>query len=162
MNNFDPLKLKQHDSSSSVSSKLMYILLLACPVLIILSLLLFSLSSGSGSGSSGSQAAEGWYDEDRSGNVFSNLQLALHIMPSQNTANNRVEMDWSDKAHAEDTYLGSDIDYGDKYFYYKKTGDYFPDLYVNPDYVPLGNSAVFCINIEWVLFQQILSIQVFI
>jgi len=41
-------------------------------------------------------------------------------------------------------------------FYYKKslhiynhTKDYFPTLNLNPEYVPVGDSKTFCVNLAW-------------
>jgi hypothetical protein len=61
-----------------------------------------------------------------------------------------IMMGTSNVANAEMTELGDKVEKGDNYFTYQETTDYFPVLRYNEDYVPFGDSASFCINLQWI------------
>ena len=78
--------------------------------------------------------------------------MAARIMPSQNTEDNMMYMDWvsmttdnemSDSATAQD------------YFYNKSlhiindTREYFPVLNLQPEFIPVGDSKLMCVNLAW-------------
>lgn len=68
-------------------------------------------------------------------------------MPSQNDEQGIILMRRTNQSNAEESWLGSKVDVGDNYFYYSKTTDYFPVLKYNPDYVPFGDAASFCLHL---------------
>lgn len=83
-------------------------------------------------------------------NQYARIQMAVRVMPSQNTEGNMILMEWTDKAHAVDSELGQKVDLGDHYFQFKDTKDYFATLKIVEDYAPLGDSKPMCIHLSWV------------
>lgn len=58
-----------------------------------------------------------------------------------------ILMSWTDEDNKEESKLSTKVDNGDHYFFYNDTTNYFPVLRYNPDYVPLGSAASFCLHL---------------
>ena len=59
-------------------------------------------------------------------------------------------MHWTNQTNAQEKHLGDKVEVGDNYFFYQETENYFPVLKFNPDYVPFGDAATFCLHLQWI------------
>ena len=78
-------------------------------------------------------------------------------MPSQNTENNMLYMDWvsmTTESEKSDSAASQNYFYNKSLHLYNNTKDYFPTLNLNSEFVPVGESKQVCINIAWVPLKE--------
>ena len=83
---------------------------------------------------------------------LASIRLAARIMPSQNTENNALFMDWvsmTTEAEGKEATSAQSYYYKKSLHIYNNTKDYFPTLNLDPGYIPVGNSMTLCINLAW-------------
>ncbi|CDW91621.1 UNKNOWN [Stylonychia lemnae] len=172
----DPLKFKKFDGGGGgKSSKLLYLFLVGVFVLLILSFVFYVLAYMTSDSdpepvvqtknNPNNADDDDEYSNDLPppvvrGDVFSDrskiadsltkVQVGLRIMPSQNDEQGIIMMHWTDEQNAQEKQLGDKVDLGDHYFLFQDTQFYFPVLKYNPDYVPFGDAASFCIHLQWI------------
>lgn len=76
---------------------------------------------------------------------MSNIRIGLKIMPSANTENNTIIMKYVKNTKQEDEEGNVDK----SYHLFENTYDYFPTLYVMPEYIPAGNPEPYCFHLTW-------------
>ena len=92
------------------------------------------------------------WNEENIGEKISNIRLAAKIMPSQNTQNNALFLDWvsmTTDTEQHDSASSQSYFYNKSLHIYNNTKDYFPTLSLNPEYLPVGDSKTLCINVAW-------------
>ena len=97
------------------------------------------------------QKAAKWNEEDLA-KKLSEIKVAARIMPSQNTENNMLYMDWvsmTTESEKSDSAASQNYFYNKSLHLYNNTKDYFPTLNLNSEFVPVGESKQVCINIAW-------------
>ena len=83
--------------------------------------------------------------------------MAVRIMPGEMTESNIIIMEERNEnsllkdKFSDDTLdiIGQDQNSKVEYFSFSQTADYFPRLYVNSDYMPVGNSKPYCLHLDW-------------
>jgi hypothetical protein len=74
-----------------------------------------------------------------------NIRVGLKIMPSANTENNIVNMDYIRNTDEENEAKNVDK----SYHMFDTTVDYFPTLNVIKEYIPVGNPEPYCFHLSW-------------
>lgn len=74
-----------------------------------------------------------------------NIRVGLRIMPSANTENNIIIMDYIRNTKEEQE--GGNVD--KSYHAFENTVDYFPSLNFYKEYVPFGDPEPFCFHLSW-------------
>lgn len=85
------------------------------------------------------------------GEMLKNVAMGLKIMPSHNSAENLIVMDWSNHTQKEElshALTASHNHYAKSYHFYNHTHNYFPTLRLFPDSVPVGNSKKMCLHVK--------------
>ena len=78
-------------------------------------------------------------------------------MPSQNTENNMLYLNWvsmTTGTERSDAAAAQDYFYNKSLHIYNDTRDYFPTLNLAPEFVPVGDSKQLCINLAWAPLMQ--------
>lgn len=74
-----------------------------------------------------------------------NIRVGLRIMPSANTQNNILLMDYIKNTKEEDK--GGNVD--KSYHAISDTETYFPSITLKPEYVPFGDPDPYCFHLSW-------------
>ena len=131
--------------------------IVAIPILLLASFLFYILSAffSYASGSSESLTLEesimqGVADYNAA-DTFQKIQMALRVMPSQKTEGNMLLMTPSSGQAEWQADYDSDFTDGitDDFFITDSMRDYFPDLTLNENTVPIGSSKPFCLHLDW-------------
>lgn len=119
--------------------------------LLVASLLFFILSCAFDFTTSPEESTIAGVQDSETANDFSKIQMAMRIMPSQNTEGNMlvmVEMNGTAEHEAEYSSDFAD-DVTHDFFTTDRLEDYFPDLLVDENTVPVGNAKPFCLHLDW-------------
>jgi hypothetical protein len=93
---------------------------------------------------------ERYHERGKIPDEFSKIEVGLRIMPSQNDEGGIIFMPLVSESGEHDSYITKRVNSSAGFFVFDKTQDYFPQIDLNKDNIPIGYPTPLCIHLDWI------------
>jgi len=148
LKHWDPFKIRDKPKFKTFIMRLFFLGIICFIISFTLYFAIFLISDRDSKLSQYYYKLKEWNKANASGKM-SSISLRLKIMPSENTMNNEVNMEWDKKIMIPESKINKKFKYDQSYFSYKVHPNYFPVFRFNSESIPVHDSETFCIHLLW-------------
>eukprot|EP00826_Nyctotherus_ovalis_P064444 TRINITY_DN9453_c0_g6_i5.p1 TRINITY_DN9453_c0_g6~~TRINITY_DN9453_c0_g6_i5.p1 ORF type:complete len:354 (-),score=60.14 TRINITY_DN9453_c0_g6_i5:111-1172(-) len=142
---WDPFKL---DTTPKYKRFVMIFLYISLTTAIIATLMYGVLELFNGRALSRYKAKAQEWNSRQENLKLANISVQLSVTPSENTVNNVIEMEYRTEGIIKKSAKGA-YNYSEAFFFYDRTGYYFPVLDFTEEGIPIGDPQPYCISLAW-------------
>ena len=93
---------------------------------------------------------ERYHDRGKLPDEFNKIEVGLRIIPSQNDEGGIIFLPQVFESGEHDSYITKRVNTSAGFFLFDKTQDYFPQIDLNKDNIPLGYPSPLCVHLDWI------------
>ena len=93
---------------------------------------------------------ERYHDRGKLPDEFNKIEVGLRLMPSQNDEGGIIFMPLVEESGDHDSIITKRVNSSAGYFVFDKTQDYFPQIDLNRDNIPVGYPSPICVHLDWI------------